>query len=190
MYWKKTWKNTWKNKWETQPVLMLLTIVIWSIFIGLCIKGGTLLFTSVYSIFKPEVAKNLYRGLNLSVAREWHTGYFLAAVSLLLGILVAKAYIFFLVIRVFLKIDLVHPFSREVSVLISRIGGVTVQVGVLTIIASGYFSWLSSRTMHSPALSGFLGGAPEYLIMGAVIYAIALVFKRGVEIQTDNDLTV
>ncbi|SEJ34854.1 Protein of unknown function [Cyclobacterium xiamenense] len=184
------WKETWKNKWETQPVLMLLTIIIWSIFIGLCIKGGTLLFTSIYSIFNPEVAQNLYQGLNLSVAREWHLGYYLGAVSLLLGILIAKAYIFFLVIRVFLTIDLVHPFSKEVSVLISRIGKVTVEVGVLIIIASGYFHWLSSRTMHSPALSGFLGGAFEYLIMGAVIYAIALVFKRGVEIQTDNDLTV
>ncbi|MCC5936150.1 MAG: DUF2975 domain-containing protein [Lunatimonas sp.] len=185
-----TWKETWKNKWESQPVLMLLTIVIWSIFIGLCIKGGALLFTSVYSLFNPEVAKDLYKGLNLSAAREWHTGYYLAAVSLLIGIMVAKAFIFFLVIRVFQKIDLVHPFSREVSVLISRIGEVTVQVGVLTIIASGYFSWLSTRTMQSPALSGFLGGAFEYLIMGAVIYAISLVFKRGVEIQADNDLTV
>ncbi|WP_162419368.1 DUF2975 domain-containing protein [Cyclobacterium roseum] len=184
------WKEAWKNKWETQPVLMLLTIVIWSIFIGLCIKGGTLLFTSLYSLFNPEVAQNLYQGLNLSVAREWHLGYYLGAVSLLLGILVAKAYIFFLVILVFLTIDLVHPFSKEVSVLISRIGKVTVEVGVLIIIASGYFHWLSSQTLHSPAPSGFLGGAFEYLIMGAVIYAIALVFKRGVEIQTDNDLTV
>ncbi|SHM45320.1 Protein of unknown function [Cyclobacterium lianum] len=184
------WKEAWKKKWETQPILMLLTIIIWSIFIGLCIKGGTLLFTSIYSLFNPEVAQNLYQGLDLSVAREWHTGYYLGAISLLLGISIAKAYIFFLVIRVFLTIDLLHPFSKEVSVLISKIGKVTVEVGILIIIASGYFNWLSSETTSSPALSGFLGGAFEYLIMGAVIYSIALVFKRGVEIQTENDLTV
>lgn len=184
------WKKEWTKKWETQPVLMLLTIVIWSIFIGLCIKGGSLLFTSVYSLFSPSVAKDLYKGLDLSVFREWHTGYYIVAVSLLIGISASKAYIFFLVIRVFLKIDLVHPFSKEVSILISNIGKVTVQVGVLTIIAASYFVWLSSKTFHSPLTSGFLSGSAEYLIMGAVIYAIAMVFKRGVEIQADNDLTV
>lgn len=184
-------KETWKSKWENQPLLMLLTIVIWGIFIGLCIKTGALLFTTVYSLFDPVVAQNLYKGLDMSVLREWHTGYYLAAMSLLLGILVAKAYIFFLVIRIFLKIDLIHPFSKEISNLISKIGEVTIEVGVLIIVTSGYFVWLSSRTMHSPAIGGgFLGGAFEYLIMGAVIYAIALVFKRGVEIQADNDLTV
>ncbi|WP_209331104.1 DUF2975 domain-containing protein [Lunatimonas salinarum] len=183
-------KEAWKSKWENQPLLMLLTVVIWGIFIGLCIKAGALLFTTVYSLYDPLVAQNLYKGLDMSVLREWHTGYYLAAMSLLLGILVAKAYIFLLVIRIFLKIDLVHPFSREVSVLISRIGEVTVQVGLLIIVTSGYLKWLSSQTMHSPAVGGFLGGAFEYLIMGAVIYAIALVFKRGVEIQADNDLTV
>jgi len=183
-------KEAWKNKWETQPVLMLLTIVIWSIFIGLCIKGGALLFTSVYSLFSPSVAKDLYKGLDLSVIREWHTGYYIVAVSLLIGILALKAYIFFLVIRVFLKIDLVHPFSKEVSILISNIGKVTVQVGILIIIATSYFVWLSSKTLHSPPTSGFLSGSAEFLIMGAVIYAIAMVFKRGVEIQADNDLTV
>lgn len=184
------WKGEWTKKWEPQPVLMLLTIVIWSIFIGLCIKGGTLLFTSVYSLFTPSVAKDLYKGLDLSVFREWHTGYYIVAVSLLIGILASKAYIFFLVIRVFLKIDLVHPFSKEVSNLISKIGKATVQVGVLIIIAVSYFVWLSSKTLHSPPTGGFLGGSAEFLIMGAVIYAIAMVFKRGVEIQADNDLTV
>jgi len=57
--------NTWKEKWTQQPTLMLITIIIWSIFIGLCIQAGTLLFTFVYSFFKPIVAQNLYEGLNL-----------------------------------------------------------------------------------------------------------------------------
>jgi TRAP-type C4-dicarboxylate transport system permease large subunit len=184
------WKETWKSKWENQPLLMLLTIVIWGIFIGLCIKAGALLFTTVYSLFDPSVAKDLYEGLDMSVVREWHTGYYLAAMSLLLGVLAAKAYIFYLVIRIFLKIDLIHPFSKEVSDLISKIGEVTLQVGILIIIASRYFKWLSVRTIHSPDLGFFLGGAFEFLIMGAVIYAIAVVFRRGVEIQADNDLTV
>ncbi len=184
------WKESWKSKWENQPLLMLLIIVIWGIFIGLCIKAGALLFTTVYSVFNPLAAQNLYDGLDLSLLREWHTGYYLAAMSLLLGVLAAKAYIFFLVIRIFLKIDLIHPFSKEISNLISKIGTVTVQVGILIIIASGYFKWLSARTVQSYDLGGFLGGAFEYLIMGAVIYAIAIVFRRGVEIQADNDLTV
>ena len=57
--------NTWKEKWTQQPSLMLITVIIWSIFIGLCIQAGTLLFTFGYSFFKPTVAQDLYEGLNL-----------------------------------------------------------------------------------------------------------------------------
>ena len=61
-----TLKSQWKEKWVNQPSLMLITVVIWSIFIGLCIQAGALFFTSIYSFFNPIVAQNLYEGLNLS----------------------------------------------------------------------------------------------------------------------------
>jgi hypothetical protein len=184
------WEKEWKEKWVTQPGLMLITIVIWSIFIGLCIKAGALLFTFVYSLFKPIVAQDLFEGLNLYGLLNQHFWNYVGVMTFLLIITGQKAYMFYLMILVFLKINLVHPFSKEVSKKISEISFVAFQIGLTIIIASVYFKWLEKRSFDIPALGGYIGGAFEYLLMAALIYAIAQIFKRGVEIQSENELTV
>jgi len=35
-----------------------------------------------------------------------------------------------------------------------------------------------------------LGGADVWLFMGVTLFVIAQIFKRGIEIQTENELTV
>jgi hypothetical protein len=41
-----------------------------------------------------------------------------------------------------------------------------------------------------PDLQAYVGGAAEFLLLGGIIFMIAEVFKRGIEIQTENELTV
>ncbi|MCH7405050.1 DUF2975 domain-containing protein [Belliella aquatica] len=176
--------------WKIQPKLMFITVVIWIIFIGLCIKAGVLMFTFTYSLFKPVVSQNLYEGLNLNTLQDNHFWYYVATLSLLILVSVLKAYIFYLMIKVFLKINLVHPFSNEITKLISKIGAVAIQTGISIIIASSYIEWVGKRFEQSIPVGGFLGSSLEYIFMGAIVYAIAQVFKRGVEIQSENELTI
>lgn len=180
----------WKEKWVTQPGLMLITVVIWSIFIGLCIKAGALLFTSIYSIFKPIVAQNLFEGLNLYGLRNQEVWYYLGLISFLVAIACLKAYVFYLMIKIFLTINLTHPFSKKVSDLISEIASIAIQTGILIILTTASLKWLIKRGFDIPSMGAYTGGAFEYLLLGALIYAIAKVFKRGVEIQSENELTV
>jgi len=35
-----------------------------------------------------------------------------------------------------------------------------------------------------------LGGADVWLFMGVILFVLAQIFKRGIEIQTENELTV
>jgi len=39
-------------------------------------------------------------------------------------------------------------------------------------------------------LSKFWADSQSFILMGAVIYIIATIFKKGVDIQNENDLTV
>jgi hypothetical protein len=94
------------------------------------------------------------------------------------------------VVRIFLRINLVNPFSTDVSILISRIGYLALGIGVLTIIANKYCDWLSKKGVAFPDLQSVLGGAGEFLLLGAIIFIISQLFKRGIEIQTENELTV
>lgn len=183
-------KTQWKEKWVNQPSLMLITVVIWSIFIGLCIQAGALLFTFVYSLFNPVVSQNLYEGLNLSALREQNIWYYGGVLSILLFIAGQKAYLFFLMIRIFLKINLIQPFSREVSKLISSISYVALEIGAGIIIASGIFKWMQVRGYELDRVPQMMGGGFEFLLMAALLVAIGIVFKRGVEIQDENELTV
>ncbi len=183
-------KSQWKEKWVNQPSLMLITVVIWSIFIGLCIQAGAMLFTFVYSLFNPVVSQNLYEGLNLSALREQNIWYYGGVLSILLFISGQKAYLFFLMIRIFLKINLIQPFSREVSKLISSISYVALEIGAGIIIASGIFKWMQVRGYELDRVPQMMGGGFEFLLMAALLVAIGIVFKRGVEIQDENELTV
>lgn len=183
-------KTQWKEKWVNQPSLMLITVVIWSIFIGLCIQAGALLFTFVYSLFNPIVAENLYEGLNLSALLETEIWYYVGVVSILLFIMGQKAYLFYLMIRIFLKINLVHPFSQEVSKLISSISYVAFQIGVAIILASGIFKGLAKRGYELDSAPQLVGNGFEFLLMAALLIAIGIVYKRGVELQAENELTV
>ena len=183
-------KSQWKEKWVNQPSLMLITVVIWSIFIGLCIQAGALVFTFVYSFFRPVVAENLYEGLNLSSLLQANPWYYGGVISLLLYIMGQKAYLFYLMIRIFLKINLVHPFSGEVSRLITKISYVAFQIGVAIIIASGVFKGMEKRGYDLDSVPQLVGNGFEFLLMAALLIAIGIVFKRGVEIQAENDLTI
>ena len=182
--------NTWKEKWTQQPSLMLITVIIWSIFIGLCIQAGTLLFTFGYSFFKPTVAQDLYEGLNLYPLFLDEVWFYVGIVTLILSIAILKAQLFYTMIRIFLKIDLVHPFSKEIAKLISTLSYIAFEIGFSIAMARGCASWLIKRSFELEGLQSYLSGAFEYFLLSALIFAIAQVFKRGVEIQAENELTV
>ncbi len=169
---------------------MLITIVIWAIFIGLCIQAGALLFTFIYSLFNPIVSQDLFEGLNLSALREQNTWYYCGVISAVLYILGMEIYLFYLMIRIFLKINLVHPFSQEISKLISAISFTAFQVGVGIIFATAWFRWMEKREYDLDQIYSLMGGGSEYLLMAAILVAISQVFKRGVELQAESELTV
>ncbi len=182
--------NTWKEKWTKQPILMLITVIIWSIFIGFCIQAGSLLFTLAYSFVKPTVAQDLYEGLNLYSLRTQNTWFYGGLVTLILSIAILKAQLFYTMIRIFLKIDLVHPFSKEIAKQISRLSYIAFEIGIFTFFTNSSTSWLIKRGFEVDGVQSYLSGAFEYFLLSALIFAIAQVFKRGVEIQAENELTV
>jgi hypothetical protein len=161
------------------------------VFIGYCIKAGAIAIVSIISFFvNADATENLYMGLDLYTLYEFNNIHFISLVLLLIFITSLKAYIFYLMIKVFLKINLIHPFSNEITKLISKIGAVAIQTGISIIFVSSYIEWVGKRFEHYIPVGGFLGSSLEYIFMGAIIYAIAQVFKRGVEIQSENELTI
>lgn len=178
-------------KSTTKPVLQVLHVISWIIFIGLCVRTGALLFSFFASLFmNPEAAKNLYNWLDLSALLQYDRVEYCIVLWMIIFLSALKALIFYFVIRIFLKINYVHPFSETIYKLIATIGYIALFIGILSIMASGRTEWLSKKGVALPDLHHFVGMGVEHILFAGVIVFIAQLFKRGIEIQTENELTV
>lgn len=172
---------------KTSQVLGIMKIVSWVIFIGICIKTGAIIISSTVSLFvNPEATKVLYSGLDLSDLYNFSTVHYLVFVSLAVILFALQAYIFLLVTKLFTQFDEHRPFSQNISLLINRISYFSLSTGLIALIGTGYSKWLSIQNIPLQ----FNWGAQEFLFMAAVIFVVALFFKRGIEIQAENDLTI
>ncbi|HEX4888654.1 MAG TPA: DUF2975 domain-containing protein [Luteibaculaceae bacterium] len=168
----------------------LLSVLIWIIFVSYCVQAGTLLFTVAYSYVKPEVAGKLYLDLNLSSLRENQLEVYLSVCAGVIMLLIAKAYLFYQVIRISIQLQRVKPFSSEVAAAISSITRNAFAVGILGIVGTGSIAEFTKQGMDFSTLAQFCDDSTGYLAMSAVMFVIDQIFKRGVELQTENDLTV
>ena len=171
-------------------IFTVVTIVAWLIFVGLCIEAGALIFNFIYSIFKPEIVGHLYQKLNLTKLYQQNQWVFYSMYSFALFISVLKACLFYVVINLLQKFDLNKPFSSFVSKKITLISSYTFFIGILSIIARHTAKNMVHYGYEFDKLNEFWEDGHPFILMAAVIYIISLIFKKGVELQTENDLIV
>lgn len=171
-------------------VFKCLHIMAWVIFVGLCIEAGGLIVNFIFSLYKPEFVQNLYQKLDLSEMYERSKWAFFSMYSFILVIAILKAVLFYVVIRLVSKIDLSKPFNSFVSRQISQISYYTLSIGLLSYIARQSAKNLAHRGFATDNLNQFWADSQAFILMAAVIYVIAAIFKKGIDIQNENDLTV
>ncbi len=167
-----------------------LSIVAWVIFIGLCIEAGGLIVNFIFSLYKPEFVQNLYQKLDLSEMYNLSKWAFFSMYTFILVISILKAYLFYIVIRLIHKLDLSKPFNSFVSEQITQISYFTLSIGLLSFIARQTAKNLLHRGYEINQLNQFWVDSEAFILMAAIVYVIATIFKKGIEIQNENDLTV
>lgn len=167
-----------------------LTVVAWIIFVGLCIEAGALLVNFVFSLFKPEFVPNLYQKLDLSDLYDSSQPVFFGIYSFILFIAGLKAHLFYMVIRLLNKLDLEKPFNSFVAEQITQMSYLTFSIGLISYIAREVVRSLSHQGFETDRLEQFWADSQAFILMSAVIYVIAHIFTKGVELQNENDLTV
>ncbi|GAA4324488.1 DUF2975 domain-containing protein [Flaviaesturariibacter amylovorans] len=171
-------------------VFKVLQVIAWIIFVGLCIEAGGLLVNFLFSIFKPQSVPNLYQKLDLSHLYEGNKAVFFGMYSFILAIALSKAYLFYIVIRLLSKLDLARPFSHYVAEQIAQISHYTFLIGILGYIAREIARNQQHHGFAAGHLNGFWADSQAFILMAAVVYIIATIFRKGVELQKEIDLTV
>ncbi len=161
---------------KTQSLLITLNVITWIVFIALLIKAGVMLFLYGYSLVKPEVAGHLYKGLDMLDLRQTNFLRY-SLISLGLASLPAiQAYIAHIMIGIFTKMNLESPFTMETANRLRTISLLILGLWVATLVTNLFGGTLSLTTDH--------------LFMAGLTFLISEIFRRGVDMQSEQELTV
>lgn len=170
--------------------IIVLYVIAWLIFVGLSIEAGGLIVNFFFSVFKPAAVKLLYQKLDLSAMYAQSKAAFFSVYSFIIFIAVLKAVLFYKAIQLIHHLNLDKPFSRLVSRKVMQISYYTFSIGIISLIARQFVKNLSNHGYTIDTLGEFWVDSQAFILMATVIYIIAVIFRRGIEIQEENELTV
>jgi hypothetical protein len=175
-------------------VLKLLHVLSWIVFLGLCIEAGGFIFNAFFVLFiNPVGAEKFWTGIDLSAILAHDQNQFLLIVTIMIMVSVLKAFLFFLIVKIFhdKHLDLAHPFNKTLGRYLFNLAYVSLGIGTLSYLGSKVISEVLSRNVSVPSMEQLhIGGTEVWFIMGITLYVFAQIFKKGVELQAENDLTV
>jgi hypothetical protein len=134
----------------------------------------------------PAGSRNLFEGLDLSNLYAFSKNHYIATTVSFIIFTCMKATIAYQVVGVFQGFSLEKPFSQHLTQRFMRISYLAIATGLTAVVMQEYTRWLGKRG----AVVQLDWGASEILFFAGVIYLLALVFRKGTELQSENDLTV
>jgi Protein of unknown function (DUF2975) len=176
-------------KTRTEKILVVLRILAFMGAVGYSINWGAQLTHFVASFINPEWAKRTYQvNMDIFNIREKSIWFYAYAMCLTIAVSALKATIWYVVFTLLTKLKLQTPFSMEVEKKLESIAYLSLGVWIVSSIFWSIYAYylLQDTGIHLPANSN----GDEYFFMAGVIYIVSQVFKRGIEMQEENQLTV
>jgi len=171
---------------KTETILVVMNVIAWITFIGLMIEAGAILVSYGVSVVNPKGAMNLYKGLDFYGLSQYDFWHYTGIISLKAAILAVEAYTAFLVVKVLSTIKITHPFTMDVAKRLEKIAYTLILAWVAVMLYNGQLKWLSKQVagLQENRLSA------DFIFYAGLVFIIAQIFKKGVEIQSENELTV
>jgi hypothetical protein len=177
-------------KITTEQMLKILYVLSWIIFVGVCIEAGSFLFNAFYTlIINPVDAKYF----DLSELYNYDAGHFFVEILFMNIVAVMRACLFYLIVKILhdKKLNMAQPFNKEVGSFIFNVSYLSLGIGLFSYWGAKYTVWLVNQGVKMTDIQNLrLGGADVWLFMGVTLLVIAQIFKRGIEIQEENELTI
>lgn len=171
-----------------------MLVLSWLIFIGLCMELFGLLFYGIMkNVLTPESAGKIWTIVDINALYQADKGWFGVMMLFITIVAALKVVMFYLILQLLhhKTLDLSKPFSEVMSRFVKRLAFLALGIGLFSNWGYSYAEWLISTGYTLPSLLDIkLLGADIWLFMGIVLLVIAHMFKRGMEIQMENELTI
>ncbi|MBW7675800.1 DUF2975 domain-containing protein [Chryseobacterium chendengshani] len=179
---------------NSTSILEILKLFIWlytiilsiGLFILILLIFTTILGIDIGSMKEIKISVNIGNE-NIKNIQSLEKGrlLFLLVYSVVLGTmeLIMLRY----VIKILQKIKLNHPFTIENYFLISRIAKLALAIGCLSFL----INFIAGLVTGKLSISFDSGNENfRFFLFAGVVYIIAQVYKKAVDLQSENDLTI
>jgi hypothetical protein len=178
----------------TQQILNVLQVLSWIIFIGLCIEAGGVIFNACYVLFyNPAGVYHYADGSTLAALLNYSQSQYIVQVTLMAIVGVLRALMFYLIVKVLYekKLDMAKPFNMAMNRFMSNMAYLCLGIALFSAWGAGCVTELVAKGVLMPTVEVLnLGGADVWLFMSITLFIIVQIFKRGMELQQENDLTI
>ncbi len=172
----------------------ILLVMAWVIFAGLGIDAGGIIVYSIGSLVtKAGAPVHFWQAVDLSNLLAFDRSHFITLVSIMTIVAVVKTVMFYFIVRILHdnRLNIVRPFNRQLTSFVVLISYLSMVIGLFSLAGTRFTEWLAERGTQFPTIESLrLGGGDVWLFMSVTLFVIAVIFKRGIEIQEENDLTV
>jgi hypothetical protein len=172
-------------KSKTEKLLKLMHVLSWIVFVGLMIKAGSILISYLVSIGNEEASKNLFGGLNLWDYRNHSFTQYSLIVGYKILLFAFEAYIAYQIIKLLSKLNLEKPFNPRVQILMQKISYSVFYLWILATIHNTHVQFLGKKYRFTIDLF-----SSDFIFLAGIIFIFAQIVKRGIELQSENELTI
>lgn len=179
---------------KTDYILTALNVLSWIVFVGLCIDAGAyIVYTIATLMFEPSGATKFWTKVDLTAVYNHSQSHFVTLSALVIITTMLKATMFYVIIQFFYKknFNLSKPFNETAKRFVLILGYLSLGIGFFSSWGTNFVEGLTQKGVSIPDLRYMrLAGADVWWFMGIVLFVIAFIFKKGIELQNENELTV
>ncbi|MCG6190451.1 DUF2975 domain-containing protein [Maribellus maritimus] len=178
-----------KPKIKTETVLTILKILAWIAFFGFAIQTTMYIISYIISFIKPKGTWFAFDNLNLYGLKEQNFLKYTLTIVLLVVLTALKANIWYQATQIIQNIKIQSPFTMEITRRLEKISYFLLYIWILGYVGSTFSFWLTNQNEIAKSLHEGLS-SKEFLFMAGLLFIVSQIFKRGVKLQSENDLTV
>lgn len=172
----------------------VLNVISWIIFVGLCIQAaGFITNTFATLMLTPTDASKFWREIDISAVYQLNESHFVTLAVLIMIVMVLKVILFYKITMIFhnKNLNLSKVFNETLRRIIVITAYLALGIGFFASWASGVVNNLKNEGIALADLTDLtIAGADVWFFMGIILLIIGFIFKKGIELQNENELTI
>lgn len=177
-----------KMETRTHFIIQALNVAFWIALVGLCIEAGAMIISFAVSlVVNATGASNLYKGLDYSALHKYSLPHYISMVTLVIALACTKVALAWQAVDLSLAFKVENPFNITHVKLLSKMSHTALSAAIISLIGAGYSNWLMHRDVELPPSDWAAG---EWLFWAGIIFLVAVIFEKGVQLKSENELTI